>query len=274
MLIVAKAGGRVIEQGLPSNIIEDIKVVVASNKLVFVHGGGVEVTDIASKLGKEQRFITSPDGFRSRYTDKETVEIYTMVMAGKLNKQIVASLQRVGVPALGLSGLDGLLIKAERKKKLIIIDGRGRKRAIDGGYTGKIVSVNAGLLRLIMGGGYAPVVSPVAMSEEFEPLNVDGDRAAAYIAGFLKADKLVFLTDVEGLYLGDKLVSKLSVLGAKEVLQQIGPGMITKVYAATEALSMGVKEVIITSGLLDRPISTAIEHRRGTVISYGRKGNN
>ncbi len=150
MLIVAKAGGRLIENGLSLDIIKDIKTVITSNKLILVHGGGVEVTDIASKLGKEQTFITSPAGFRSRYTDKETVEIYTMVMAGKLNKQIVTNLQSMGVNALGLSGLDGQLIKANRKKKLLIIDNRGRKRAIDGGYTGKIVSVNTKLIHIII----------------------------------------------------------------------------------------------------------------------------
>ncbi len=268
MLIVAKVGGRLIENGLPSNIINDTKTVLASNKLIFVHGGGVEVTEIASKLGKEQTFITSPAGFRSRYTDKETIKIYTMVMAGKLNKQIVTNLQSMGVNALGLSGLDGQLIKANRKKKLIIIDNRGRKRVIDGGYTGKIVSVNSKLIHLIMGGGYTPVISPIALSEEFEPLNVDGDRVAAYISGFLKADKLILMTDVEGLYLDETLITKLSVLEAKEILQKIGPGMITKVYAAMESLSMGVKEVIITSGLSSKPISSAIKHKRGTVISY------
>jgi acetylglutamate/LysW-gamma-L-alpha-aminoadipate kinase len=272
-LIVTKAGGRLIEKGLSSNIVKDIKTVIASNRLVLVHGGGVEVTDIASKMGKKQMFITSPDGFRSRYTDKETIEIYTMVMAGKLNKQIVMSLQSIGVHALGLSGLDGLLLKAKRKKKLIIIDDRGRKKAIEGGYTGKIINVNSRLLHLIMDEGYTPVISPIAMSEDFEPLNVDGDRVAAIISGFLKADKLVLLTDVKGLYLEDKLVSKLSVFEAKRVLKQIGPGMITKVYAAIEALNMGVNEVIITSGLLDKPISSAIEYKRGTVISYGRKRN-
>ena len=266
MLIVAKAGGRLIENGLSSDIIKDIKTVITSNKLILVHGGGVEVTDIASKLGKEQTFITSPAGFRSRYTDKETVEIYTMVMAGKLNKQIVTNLQSMGVNALGLSGLDGQLIKANRKKKLIIIDNRGRKRAIDGGYTGKIVNVNTKLIHIIIDEEYTPVISPIALSEEFEPLNVDGDRAAAYISGFLKADKLILMTDVEGLYLDETLITKLSVLEAKKILHKIGPGMITKVYAAMEALNMGVKEVIITSGLSSKPISSAIEHKHGTVI--------
>jgi acetylglutamate/LysW-gamma-L-alpha-aminoadipate kinase len=268
-LIVVKVGGRLIEQGLPSEISVDIKTVISSNKLILVHGGGIEVTDIASKLGKEQKFITSPAGFRSRYTDKETVQIFTMVMAGKLNKQIVTNLQSIGVNALGLSGLDGQLLKANRKKKLIILDKRGRKRAIDGGYTGKIMSVNTKLLQLMLKEEYTPVVSPIALSEEFEPLNVDGDRVAASISGFLKAETLVLLTDVKGIYLDEKLITKLSVLEAKEILPQIGPGMITKVYAALEALKMGVKEVIITSGRVTTPISLAIEHKHGTVIHYG-----
>lgn len=268
-MIVVKVGGRLIEQGLPPEISVDIKTVISSNKLILVHGGGIEVTDIASKLGKEQKFITSPAGFRSRYTDKETVQIFTMVMAGKLNKQIVTNLQSIGVNAFGLSGLDGQLLKANRKKKLIILDKRGRKRAIDGGYTGKIISVNTKLLQLMLEEEYTPVVSPIALSEEFEPLNVDGDRVAASISGFLKAETLVLLTDVKGIYLDEKLITKLSVLEAKEILPQIGPGMITKVYAALEALKMGVQEVIITSGRVTTPISLAIEHKHGTVIRYG-----
>lgn len=268
MLIVTKSGGRVIEEGLPEGVILDIKDSLPSHKFILVHGGGVEVTEIASKLGKEQKFVVSPDGFRSRYTDKETASIYTMVMAGKLNKEMVMRLQSHKIPAVGISGLDGLLLQAERKKKLIIIDERGRRRVIDGGYTGKICGVNVELLHLLLDGGYVPVVAPVAASEEFEPLNVDGDRTAAYISGFVKADKLILLTDVEGLILDGKLVTRLTAAEAKELLPKIGPGMITKVYAALEALSMGVGEVIITSGLIERPISSSIEHKCGTVIIH------
>lgn len=266
MLIVVKAGGRIIERGLPSPLVNDMKEMAASNRLIFVHGGGIEVTEIASQLGKEQKFVTSPEGFRSRYTDRETVNIYTMVMAGKLNKQIVMELQRGGLPAIGFSGLDGLLLRAKRKKRLIILDERGRKRVIDGGYTGKIQEVNTKLLRLIMDGGYLPVVSPVAISEEFEPLNVDGDRTAAYIAGFLKADMMILLTDVEGVFLDNTLVQTLTVSQARKGLEKIGPGMITKVFAATEAIDMGVEEVVITSGLQDKPITSAIISKCGTVI--------
>jgi acetylglutamate/LysW-gamma-L-alpha-aminoadipate kinase len=266
-LIVVKSGGTIIEKRLPDDVILDIKKTLTSNSIIFVHGGGVEVTKIASKLGKEQKFIVSPNGFRSRYTDKETAKIYTMVMTGKLNKQIILALQSHGIPAIGISGLDGSLLKAERKKRLIIIDERGRRRIINGGYTGKILDVNTKLLNLLIDSGYVPVLAPVAISEEFEPLNVDGDRTAAYVAGYVKADKLILLTDVEGLILNGELISKLTAKEAKEQLHRIGHGMITKIYAAIEALNMGVREVIITSGYIKQPISSSMTHKRGTVIS-------
>ncbi len=268
MLFVIKMGGSILKEGASQDLIADLKNVLTDNKAVLVHGGGIEVTEIASKLGKEQKFIVSPEGFRSRYTDRETVDIYTMVMAGKLNKQIVATLQSCGVPAVGLSGLDGLLVKATRKKRLIIVNERGRKMAIDGGYTGTISEVNTNLLNLLMDNSYVPVISPIAISEEFEPLNVDGDRFAAYVAGALKADLLVLLTDVEGLILGDKVVPKLSAFEVGEVLPKVGHGMITKVHAAAEALKLGAKEVVLASGMAEKPISSAVEHRGGTVISY------
>ena len=266
MLLVAKAGGNVLKDGVPEPIIRDLKTIVSSNRLVFVHGGGVEVTDIATRLGKPQKFVVSPKGFRSRYTDQETIEIYTMVMVGKLNSQIVTALESHGISSVGLSGLDGRLIQATRKKRLIIMDERGRRRVIDGGYTGTIKEVNTTLLNLLLNNGFVPVVAPVASSEEFEPLNVDGDRSAAYIAGFLKADKLILLTDVEGLIIDERVVTKLNAHEARELLPRIGPGMITKIYASLEALNMGVDEVIITSGLIEKPISSAIENKCGTVI--------
>ncbi len=269
LLIVAKAGGRVLEEGLPLEVAEDIMRVAEYNRFIFVHGGGIEVTALAEKLGKKQKFVVSPDGFRSRYTDRETIDIFTMVMSGKLNKQVVMALERKGVHAIGLTGLDGNLLRAERKRRLVIINERGRKMVIDGGYTGSIVDVNVGLFNLLLGSGYVPVVSPIALSEEFEPLNVDGDRTAAKIASAMKADILVLLTDVEGVTIDGKIVSKLRSAEAKEVLHKIGPGMITKIHAATEALENGVKEVVIASGAGKNPISSAINHQVGTVISDG-----
>jgi acetylglutamate/LysW-gamma-L-alpha-aminoadipate kinase len=267
MLYVVKMGGSILKEGASSEIVSDLKELAKENKIVLVHGGGVEVTEIAAKLGKEQKFIVSPEGFRSRYTDKETIEIYTMVMAGKINKQIVLALQSQGVPAVGLSGLDGLLLKAERKKQLIAVDERGRKKVIDGGYTGKINEVNAGLIQLLLDKGFVPIVTPIAVGEEFEPLNVDGDRTAAFIAGALKADRLILLTDVQGLVLKGKPIPKISATEVREVISSIGQGMSTKVHAALEALNQGVSEVAITSGLGKLPISTALKHECGTVIS-------
>ncbi len=267
MLLVVKMGGSILKEGASSELVSDLKALAKEHKLVLVHGGGAEVTEIAAKLGKEQKFIVSPEGFRSRYTDKETIEIFTMVMAGKINKQIVLALQSQGIAAIGVSGLDGLLLKAERKKRLITVDERGRKKVIDGGYTGKINEVNIDLLQFLFEKGYVPVVTPIAMSEEFEPLNVDGDRTAAVIAGALKADRLVLLTDVKGLILKGKPVPKITATEANGALSSIGKGMSTKVHAALEALNQGVKEVLVTSGVRQKPISSALKHETGTVMT-------
>ena len=160
MLIVVKVGGSILRE-VPSELVSDIKSVLSENQLVLVHGGGSGVTEIASKLGKEQEFVVSPTGFRSRYTDKETMEIFTMVMAGRINKKIVSALQRQEIPVVGLSGLDGFLVRAKRKKRLVIVDERGRKRVIDGGYTGKVSQVNASLLQILLENGYVPAIAPV-----------------------------------------------------------------------------------------------------------------
>ena len=264
-MIVIKIGGSVVD-GLHSSALANIKSIAKKFKLVFVHGGGKEVTATATKLGKEQKFIMSPGGVRSRYTDKETAEIYTMVMSGKLNKAIVQMLLRQDINAVGVTGIDGGILKAERKKKLIIINEKGRKMIIDGGYTGKITSVDGALVNDLVRSGYVPVISPIALSEEFDFLNVDGDRAAAYVAGGIKADKVIFITDVNGLILNRKLVNSMTLDKAKELLPKIGSGMDKKVLACTEALEMGVKEAIIASGQVDNPLSEAIAHRNCTVI--------
>jgi len=264
-MIVIKIGGSVVD-GLHSSALADIKSIAEKYKLVIVHGGGKEVTATATKLGKQQKFIVSPGGVRSRYTDKETVEIYTMVMSGKLNKAIVQMLLRQDINAVGVAGIDGGILKAERKKKLLVINEKGRKMMIEGGYTGKIKSVDASLVSDLVHSGYVPVISPIALSEEFDFLNVDGDRAAAYVAGGIKADKVIFITDVNGLILNEKLVSSMTLDQAKAALPKIGSGMDKKVLACIEALEMGVKEAVIASGQTENPLSTAMTHRNCTVI--------
>lgn len=265
-MIVIKIGGSIVE-GLHPSTISDINNLLEEEKLVLVHGGGKEVTNIGNKLGKEQKFIVSPGGVRSRYTDKETVEIYTMVMAGKINKSIVRMLLNNSIPAVGISGIDGATIKAERKKKLLILNDNGRKMVIDGGYTGKIKNVDTSLIKTLLTNNFVPVISPIALSEEIDFLNVDGDRAAAYIAGSLKADKVIFITNVNGLILNGELVKNMNYNTAKESIPKIGFGMEKKVLACTESLEMGVKEAIIASGDIENPISKAISHYNCTVIS-------
>ena len=265
-MMVIKFGGSVLNDLHPS-IIEDLRQISLNEKMVLVHGGGNEVTNMATKLGKEQKFIVSPSGIRSRYTDKETAEIYTMVMSGKVNKIIVRMLVEAGIRAVGVSGIDNNILRAIRKTKLTVLNEKGRKMIIEGGYTGKISSVETSLLNTLTDSGYLPVVSPIALSENYEFLNVDGDRAAAYIAGSLKADKVIFLTDVNGLYLADELVKNLTCNQAKEHLPKIGFGMEKKILASTEALVIGAKEVIISSGKVANPITCAINHVDCTVIS-------
>ena len=264
-MIVIKIGGSIVD-GLHSSTISDLKNILKKDKVVLVHGGGKDVTLIGNKLGKEQKFIVSPGGVKSRYTDKETAEIYTMVMSGKINKTIVRLLLSNGISAAGISGIDGSTIEALRKKKLLVVSDKGRKMIIDGGYTGKINKINTLLIRNLIEGNFVPVVSPIALSEESEFLNVDGDRAAAYIAGGLSADKVIFITNVKGLILNDELVKEITYDKAKESLPNIGHGMEKKVMACIESLDMGVKEAIIASGEVENPISSAIFHTNCTVI--------
>nr|MDW7641735.1 [LysW]-aminoadipate/[LysW]-glutamate kinase [Nitrosarchaeum sp.] len=197
-----------------------------------------------------------------------TVEIFTMVMSGRINKTIVQMLQKNGINAIGLSGVDGKIIQAERKKTLLIINDKGRKQAIDGGYTGKITNVNADFIKSLLDQGMTPVISPIAISEECDFLNIDGDRAAAYVAGSVGADKVLFITNVDGLLMDDKLVTNLTLSQAKEIRPKIGPGMEKKILASTEALDMGVKEAIIANGQKENPISSAISHNNCTVIKH------
>jgi acetylglutamate/LysW-gamma-L-alpha-aminoadipate kinase len=266
-MIVIKIGGDIFDRGLKINLLNNIKKILEHERLVIVHGGGDKVTAIAEKLGKKQVFITSPSGIRSRYTDKETIEIFTMVMAGKINKDIVRWLLNHSIPAIGLAGIDGGLLRAKRKKRLLIIDERKRKRIIEGGFTGKITKIDSTVLNLILNNRYVPVIAPIALGEENEFLNVDSDRATGEIAGNLKAGKVIFLTDVEGVSLKGEYVKKIKMNEAEKLLPKIGPGMDKKVLAAIEALKAGAKEAIISSGFLEEPITWALNHKKGTVIT-------
>jgi len=267
-MIVVKAGGG---EGLDMEAVccDIAKLVQEGEQLVLVHGGSHETNTISERLGHPPRFVTSVSGHSSRYTDRETLEIYAMVVAGRVNKLLVERLQQLGVNAVGLSGVDGRLLEGRRKSTLRIVE-NGKRKVLRGEHSGKIERVNAELLRMLLRAGYVPVVAPLAISYEGEAVNVDGDRAAAAVGSGLGAEKLVILTNVPGLLrdVADEgtLIPCIPASQAQEYLDRYARGrMKRKVLGAVEALGAGVGQVIIADGRVDRPLRRALLGE-GTVI--------
>ncbi len=270
MLIVIKLGGRLLAQDVSlTELFDDLAQLSKDHNVVVCHGGGPQIDDTLARMGKEPVVVQSASGVKSRLTDKETLIIAEMVMAGKINKEIVSELLKRGVNAVGISGIDGNTIQSKKKDKLIIFDPeRGKKRVIRGDNSGKIEKVNPTLLKILLDNGYTPVISPITASEEMEPLNTDGDRTAVHVASALKAEKLILFTDVEGVLKNGKVVSKIGQEEIKDFFELVKGGMKKKIYAAREALDLGIQEVIVSSGLVTNPISDAVGGKRGTSLSY------
>ncbi|MGA7194848.1 MAG: [LysW]-aminoadipate kinase [Anaerolineales bacterium] len=266
-IIVVKLGGT---DGVDfSAICKDAAELLKQNmQLVLVHGGSAEANSLGEALGAPPKFITSPSGYTSRYTDRKTLEIFAMAVNGKINTLLVEQLQMLGINALGLSGLDGKLMQATRKDSIQSIE-NGKRKIIRDDYTGKIDCVNTELLQTLLAGGYLPVIAPMAVSEKGEALNVDGDRAAAMVASALKADTLILLTAVSGLMKNfpdeSTVIPNLSQSQLSDALEAAQGRMKKKVLGAEEALKGGVKRVIIADGRIENPISHALEGK-GTVI--------
>lgn len=271
-MLVVKLGGSVgTDFGA---LVDDVaRHVAGGEKLVLVHGGSAAADQLAERLGHPQRHITSPSGVSSRYTDRTTLEILLMACAGKLNKLLVESLQQRGVNAVGLSGIDGALLVAVRKKAVRAVVG-GRTVVVHDDYSGRLKQVNVPLLRTLLDAGYTPVLSSFAISEEKECLNVDADRVAALVAGALGARVLVFLTNVPGL-LRDPSdhTSLVSRIRAEELplYEQFAVGrMKKKLLAAGEAIDAGVGQVVIAgTGVTaagDGPLTRALRGE-GTVMT-------
>jgi acetylglutamate/LysW-gamma-L-alpha-aminoadipate kinase len=263
MVFVIKIGGG---KGIDvENVLKDL---AGEKDFVLVHGGSHETNVVSERLGKPPKFVTSVSGHTSRYTDRETLDIFSMVYAGKINVNIVARLQQLGVNAIGLTGVDGRLLEGKRKDRIKIIEGSKRKVLKDD-FTGKIEKVNAGLLTMLLEKGYVPVITVPAISYEGEPVNADGDRAAAAIAVALKADDLVILSNVPGLLKDLKDMSSLIEKIPKDRIGQfmdVAEGrMKKKVMGAQEALEQGVKRVIFASANVENPVRSALSGK-GTVI--------
>ena len=255
-IVVIKIGGSLISEGAYVKVLDDLKGSGLKN-FIIVHGGGNEVSKMQKAMGKEPVFVTSPEGIKSRYTDLETLEIFNMTMRN-IGTKITSYLNSLGFRAINISGVDASFIKAERKKKLIVIDEKGRKRVIEGGYTGRIKEVDSSFLTSLINLGLIPVVSPIASGYEGEILNVDGDRGASAIAGSVKASKLIIFTNVNGVIINGKVLDKLKLEEAKETLKKVGPGMDKKLLACIEAVEKGVEMGLITSGKTEKPIEMAL----------------
>lgn len=241
----------------------------AGQRLVLVHGGSHETNLLAERLGHPPRFVTSPSGYSSRYTDRETLEIFMMAYAGKVNKLIVERLQRLGINAVGLSGIDGRLLEGKRKAAIRISED-GKQKVLRDDWTGTVERVNGGLLTTLLDGGYLPVVAPLASSYDGEALNVDGDRAAAALAVGLGADTLLLLSNVPGLLRAfpdeSTLITSIARASVEEFLPVAQGRMKKKVLGAAEALSGGVGRVILGDARSAQPISRALAGQ-GTVIA-------
>ncbi|PWH18627.1 MAG: acetylglutamate kinase [Anaerolineae bacterium] len=266
-MMVIKLGGT---EGVDFQAIchDVVGLLAEGHRLVLVHGGSAEATALGEALGYPPRFITSPSGHTSRYTDRRTLEIFAMAVNGKVNTFLVEQLQALGVNALGLSGLDGRLLLAERKESVISVE-NGRRRIIRDDFSGKIEQVNTELLRSLLAAAYTPVVAPLALSHQGEALNVDADRAAAMIAAALGADTLILLTAAPGLlrHFPDvqTLIPQLKLSQIDQALQAAQGRMKKKVLGAQEALQGGVQRVLIADGRVDAPIRRALQGE-GTAI--------
>lgn len=258
--LVVKVGGSAgVNLGA---VCADMATLVASGQpVVLVHGTSAAADALAHKAGVPVRQLTSPSGHVSRHTDPEMLEIYVAAAAGQVNKRIVAALQGLGCNAVGLSGVDGRLLVAERKESVRSVEA-GRQRIVRDDYTGKLISANTDLLKMLLAAGYVPVVAPLALGTHAERLNVDGDRAAALLAAALGATALVILSNVPGLLASfpdeSSLVRHVSPSQLDWAESMAQGRMKKKVLAAREAFAGGVAQVILADSRLTEPIRTAL----------------
>ena len=260
-IVVVKYGGNAMKsEQLKQQVMEDIALLwLIGVKVVLVHGGGPEISQTMEKLGKQAVFV---DGLR--VTDKETVDIVQMVLAGKVNKDLVNLIQTKGGHAVGLSGIDGGIIEAKMKNEAL-------------GYVGQITKIRTQPITDLLEKNYIPVISTVASDRHGNTYNINGDTAAAYIAGALGAERLIMMTDIAGILM-DKddpstLIPRVTIEEAKELYAKgiVSGGMIPKVDCCIEALNHGVDNVIIMDGRIPHSILMELltDEGAGTMVTKG-----
>ena len=260
-IVVIKYGGNaMINEQLKQQVMEDIVLLwLIGVKVVLVHGGGPEISETMQKLGKQAVFV---DGLR--VTDRETVDIVQMVLAGKINKTLVNLLEMKGGHAMGISGMDGRLIEAQVKDPRL-------------GYVGEITNINIKPVKDLLEKGYIPVISTLGCDAQGNAYNINGDTAAACVAGALEAERLIMLSDIPGI-LRDKddpgtLIPEMTILEAAQLRRDgvISGGMIPKVECCVDAIIKGVKKVIIMDGRVPHSILMEIltDEGAGTMVEGG-----
>lgn len=242
--VVVKYGGNaMINETLKQQVMEDIVLLwLIGVKIVLIHGGGPEISELMKKVGKESVFV---DGLR--VTDKESMEIVQMVLAGKVNKTLVNLLEMKGGRAVGLSGIDGRIIESRIKNERL-------------GFVGEITKINPKTIEDLLSNGYIPVISTIGCDASGNTYNINGDTAAAHIAGALNAERLIMMTDIDGI-LRDKddpstLIHEISIAETEKLYSVgiISGGMIPKVECCVEAIHKGVKNVVIMDGRVPHSI--------------------
>jgi acetylglutamate/LysW-gamma-L-alpha-aminoadipate kinase len=258
--VVVKVGGaRAVD---PAGAVADVaELVAAGERVVVVHGGSTAVDETLAALGEEPTYVETPDGVVGRFTDERTMEVFSMVLPGKLNTDLVAQLRGAGVDALGLSGVDGGLLTGPRKSAVRVLED-GKRKIKRGDHSGRIESVDAGLLETLLGEGYTPVVTVPMLADDGTPVNADADRAAAAVAAALGA-RLVVLTDVAGVYADPDdpatRIESVATPAAFEELEAAAEGfMRKKVMATREALAGGAARVVIADANADSPVTAAL----------------
>ena len=270
-IIVVKYGGSaMVDESLKQRVIEDVTLLkLCGFKPIIVHGGGKEISKWVGKVGMKPQFVNG-----LRVTDEETMEVAEMVL-GRVNKSLVQLVESLGVRAIGISGKDGALLKVEKKYS----------KGQDIGYVAEIKNVNAQILHDLLEKDFLPIICPVGLDDEYNTYNINADDAACAIARAMKAEKLAFLTDIEGVYKNPKdsssLISELEVTEAKKLIEEgyIGGGMLPKLQNCIDAIENGVSRVHILDGRIphcllleiftNKGIGTAILHQKESRYYHG-----
>jgi acetylglutamate/LysW-gamma-L-alpha-aminoadipate kinase len=258
---VIKCGGRAALE--PAALCADVAALIAAGRTVVVaHGGSADIDRLGAAMGVPMRRLTHPDGYSARYTDAATLEVVTLALAGAAGPRLVTALLAAGVPAIGLSGTDGALLRARRRRAQRAVSG-GRPVIVRDDHSGRITHVNTDLLSRLLRGGLVPVISPPVLAEDGTAVNADADRAAAAVAIALHAATLVLLTAAPGV-LADP-ADPASVLAACPLPRRglppaamRGAGMAIKLMAARDALLGGVREVLVADGVGPHPLAAAL----------------